>query len=244
MRIDMLPTWARTALKNGPVFGSEGEEGSGAGDGGNGGAGNGNGQGNAGAGTGSVDKPNAEENQTPQLTESQIQKIIQENASAKTQLAAYEQEKQERIAADEEAERATRSKEENLTKDVQRLTEANEKMKIVNERNLLDLAILRNKTYEWHDANDVAALLDRTGIKIDAETGKVEGVEDALKSLAKAKPHLLKPKADEGNGNGNGGNGIGGITGGAPSGGKPGTGDGFKANKRKELENRFNVLKV
>ena len=234
MRINTLPNWAATALLSGPVFGSDEGEGAGAETGPDGKP----------AAVKDDPKPNAEENKAPQLTESQIQKLINDNESAKATISAYEQEKAEREAAAEEAERATRSKEENLTKDVERLTEENGKLKIVNERNLLELEIRRNSKFDWHDVNDVAALIDRTGIKIDAETGKVEGVENALKDLAKTKPHLLKTKQNQQDNSGNqsgAGFGSGPASGGVPS----GNGDSSaKANRRKQLEGRFPVLQI
>jgi hypothetical protein len=42
------------------------------------------------------------------------------------------------------------------------------------------------------DPDDAFRLADLAGVEIDASTNKVIGVEDALKALAKAKPHLLK----------------------------------------------------
>ena len=244
MRFNALPEWAKTVR---PIFGSDGDgegAGAGAGEGAGAGAGAGTGDGKPGAGGDGKVTTNAEENKAPQLTQAQIEKLIQDNAAAQAEISAYQTEKQEREAAQEEAERATRSKEENLEKDVQRLSEENGQLKIVNERNLLDLAIFRNKSYQWIDEGDVAALLDRSGIKIDAAKGTITGIDEALKKLAKDKPHLLKQKENENNGGGNGGLGTG-FQGGMPSGGTPSGGnDGSKATKRQQLENRFSVLKV
>lgn len=233
MKVNTLPNWASLV---GPIFGSEGEEG---------GEGNKPDEGGkpAGEGTGGDPKPNAEENKSPQLTEAQIAALVSDNEKNKALISGYEKDKLEREKAAEEAERATRSKEENLEKDVNRLTEENGQLKIVNERNLLELSIRKNDKYEWHDYNDVAALLDRTDIKIDASTGVVEGVDEALKALAKAKPHLLK-SSEENESNGNNGNN--GFKPGVPSGGRPNmSGDSSKkATKRNEMLNRFPVLNI
>ncbi len=43
----------------------------------------------------------------------------------------------------------------------------------------------------FHDPADAYALSDLSGVEID-EDGKVSGVDDALKALAKSKPHLIR----------------------------------------------------
>jgi hypothetical protein len=48
------------------------------------------------------------------------------------------------------------------------------------------------------DPDDAFRLADLAGVEIDATTGKVIGVEDALKALAKAKPHLIKQSTTAG----------------------------------------------
>lgn len=232
MQFDRLPVWAQTALISRPPFGSEGEEGDGAPSGADAGA------------TGAAPDKTLEEKNNPQLTPEQIAKILRENAEAKTNLSAYEQEKTEREAAEEEARRATASKEENLSKDVNRLTEENQTLSLVNERNILKIAILENSKYQWNDPADVAVMIDRENIKIDPTKGTIDGIEDALKDLAKRKPYMLKPSED--NSGNNNGNGAGSFVPGQPSGGKPGSSAdaSAKATRRKALETRFSVLRT
>ena len=231
MRIDLLPLWAQTAVSVKAPFGSEEGEGPA------------NGEGTPSeAETPSPEiKKTVDENQNPQLTPEQIQKILRENAEAKNNVAAFQKEKEEREAAEEKARRATASKEENLTKDVTRLTEENQRLATVNERNILKIAILENENYKWHKASDVEKLIDRSEIKIDTTTGKIDGVESALKALAKDKPYMLKGSEDAGAGNPQSGTPVPGQ----PSGGVPKSGDDSKkANKRKQLQQRFSVLNV
>ena len=232
MQFDKLPQWAVTALNSGPIFGSEDPVGDPPAE-------------------KSAEKPaeksgepadkTVEENANPQLTPEQIAKLIRENNEAKSNLSAYQKEKEEREAAEEEARRATASKEENLTKDVTRLTEENKTLATINERNLLKLAILENTKFQWNDPADVALMIDRTDIKIDPAKGTVDGVNEALKDLAKRKPYMLKPSEE------NAGDTSGGVSlPGQPSGGKPSNSadSSAKATKRKQLEARFSVLKV
>ena len=239
MRFDLLPVWAQTALKNGPVFGSEGDEGTG--DAGAGGA-------QAGAGTDNKPDEKPEGEKPININPDDHAKAIKDRDSAKAELQALQKEKQEREEADEAAQRATRSKEENQAKEIETLTEDNKALNLVNTENLIELSILKNTKYQWINPQNVTKLIDRSEIKIDAKTGKVEGVDDALKALAKSDPHLLKPSEGNGDGNQNGaGNGAPGT--GVPnqaSGGKPGGAGGdssAKATKRANLVARFgNVL--
>ena len=228
MRINTLPFWAQTALKHGPVFGSDPDP---------------------------VETPPATVTDPPadkpdadkpvNINPDDFNKAVRDRDTAQAELQALQAEKQQREEAEEAAAAATRSKEENLTKENTQLKEDNSKLTLVNTENLLELAIFKNGKYDWVDANVVSKLIDRTAIKIDAKSGKVEGVEDALKKLAKDHPYLLKGAVDNGSGNGNPNDPYGSTAGTPASGGVPnGGGDSSaKANKRKALVQRFgNVL--
>lgn len=52
--------------------------------------------------------------------------------------------------------------------------------------------VIKGQKYEWHDVDDVSALLDRTNIIIDLEAAEVQGLDVELKRIAKKKPHLLR----------------------------------------------------
>jgi hypothetical protein len=47
-------------------------------------------------------------------------------------------------------------------------------------------------TLNFHDPKDAALHLDLSTFQVDLESAAVEGVEDALKALAKSKPYLVK----------------------------------------------------
>lgn len=54
------------------------------------------------------------------------------------------------------------------------------------------------------DVSDVLALVNKSGVSLDEETGNVVGVEEAVKALKEAKPHLFKaPMGADGSGGGN-----------------------------------------
>lgn len=227
---DVLPVWAALTLKSAPFFGSEGEEPSA--------------DGAAGA---TVTDPPADEpdkDKPVNINPDDHIKLMREKEQTDAQLAALQQEKQEREEADEAAKAATRSKEENQAKAIEDLTKDNHALTLVNEANLMELAVLKNKKFEWVDHTVVQKLIDKSSIKIDVKTGKVDGVDEALKALAKESPYLLKKSEGDGDGNSNG-NGAaitpGNASGGTPNGNKDAS---AKANKRAEVIKRFNVLNV
>lgn len=59
-------------------------------------------------------------------------------------------------------------------------------------------SFLTIKDVNWHDSADAFALLDRAGVDIDSDTGKVTGMDAAVKALAKKKPHLVNTGTTEG----------------------------------------------
>lgn len=232
MQLDKIPAWLAIAK---PIFGSE--------EGGEAGGEQPAEKTENKVGTGEKDdgKKTVEEQGNPQLDPDQIAKLIRENQDSKAQLSAFQQEKEEREAADLELQRANATKEENLERDNQALKEENEQLRTVNERNLLELAILKNAKYQWHNADDVSKMIDRSGIKINVKSGEVEGIEDALKSLAKEKPYMLKKDEQNGDNGSSQGKPPGQASGGLPGSSRDASG---KANKRKALEDRFPVLRA
>jgi hypothetical protein len=96
--------------------------------------------------------------------------------------------------------------------------------------------ILKFPGFVWHDPEAVLRLVDMDAIEVDAETGAVKGVKDALTKLAKDKPYLLKGKqGDEKKKDNAGSNG--------PSGHNPGGGgDTVDKNKRRtELSAKYKL---
>lgn len=64
-----------------------------------------------------------------------------------------------------------------------------------------------NPRWSWEDAETVYALLDRSDLEVDPETGVIEGLEEQLEDLAKRKPFLLKKKGSSTRSSGNGSSG-------------------------------------
>jgi len=140
---------------------------------------------------------------------------------------------------------------ERLTTERDDATKELEKLRTAHRENSIELAIIRasnsaRSKYDWADIEDV--LNDRNlrnAIEID-EDGEVSGVEEALKDLAKRKPHFLsKPsnedEKDKGGKGGkppnSGGNGAG------RSGGQPGSGgNGNRGPDREALAKKYPIL--
>ena len=54
-----------------------------------------------------------------------------------------------------------------------------------------------NPRWDWEDPEVVYALLKRSELEVDPETGEVDGLEEQLEDLAERKPHLLKVAENE-----------------------------------------------
>lgn len=56
---------------------------------------------------------------------------------------------------------------------------------------LIENAFHRDNKYSWHDVSDAISALDMSGVEI-TDDGKVTGMSDAIKDVAKRKPHFVK----------------------------------------------------
>lgn len=96
----------------------------------------------------------------------------------------------------------------------------------------LENAFLSNNKHTWHDPGDAMHLLDMSGVVI-GDDGKVSGLDSAIDSLAKKKPHLIKPVDD-----GEGSNRDSGTSGTANNGSRKGS-----AGTKPDMSSRFPALK-
>lgn len=94
----------------------------------------------------------------------------------------------------------------------------------------LENAFLSNNKYTWVDPSDALKLLDSDGVEV--KDGKVEGMNQAIEKLAKAKPHLLKK--DDGDGEGSSA---------ASGSASNGTRKGDKRSPKKDYSSRFPALR-
>lgn len=114
------------------------------------------------------------------------------------------------------------------------------------ETSFLDSAIMkmsaaRNKDgavkYEWQDVEAVRAFLDMDAVKLDMDTGAIDGLDKQLADIAKKRPYLL---VQPGQGDPNGGNNNGGGNFQPPPG--PGTGNHPYGGTNRQRETDSNKL--
>jgi hypothetical protein len=72
----------------------------------------------------------------------------------------------------------------------------NTKLKGLLETKFLVWSIETNKKYDWIDVDDVMKCIKPDEINIDIDADEIQGLDMALKRIAKDKPHFLK-KADD-----------------------------------------------
>jgi hypothetical protein len=69
----------------------------------------------------------------------------------------------------------------------------NDKLKKLLESKFLVWCIATDKKYSWQNAEDVVRFISTDELNIDVEKEKIEGLDLALKRIAKDKPYLLVP---------------------------------------------------
>jgi hypothetical protein len=69
----------------------------------------------------------------------------------------------------------------------------NDKLKGLLDSKFLVWSIATDKKHNWQDAEDVVKFIKSDEINIDVDAGTVEGLDLALKRIAKDKPYLLVP---------------------------------------------------
>ncbi|QLF84498.1 scaffolding protein [Microbacterium phage Rie18] len=77
------------------------------------------------------------------------------------------------------------------------LTKSNEKLTAANQKLMLENAFLKEAGFDWVDPEAALRLADLSTVEYDEKQGKAIGLNSALTKLAKDKPYLLKPKADD-----------------------------------------------
>lgn len=160
--------------------------------------------------------PKVEVNVTPEgdgADPPEEKELTPEEQSAKDSQDKLDKAEQKRKDAEKraaDAEKALQDKEREGMEDAQR-TEAErddykekyEKLLKIVETSYLDQAVAKlssvkdkqgNPKYDWHDVEAVRPFLDMEAIKLNQDTGEVEGLDDQLKTIAKKRPFLLVDK--------------------------------------------------
>lgn len=121
-------------------------------------------------------------------TRAALRKANREAAANRKRLEELEQAEQDRQQAElSEAERWKKKAEETE----RQLAEVTSRQRQLAIRHAVEMAAQR---MNFHDAADALSLADLSSVEV-ADDGSISGVDEALKALAKAKPHLIKSQA-------------------------------------------------
>ncbi len=75
--------------------------------------------------------------------------------------------------------------------DLDKVTKNRDELKERNQELLIENAFLKNTKFKWHDVNAAMKLLDLDDVEID-DDGEIDGLDKAIKALAKSHAFLIK----------------------------------------------------
>lgn len=123
-----------------------------------------------------------------------VQAQLDEERAARIQLQRERDEAAERMA-EAAAEYADES--DRVAAERDSYKEKYEKLKELMSSSYIDNAILRQTKFDFHDVEAVRAFLDQSKIRLDLDTGKIDGMEEQLRKIAKERPYLVKQPEDQ-----------------------------------------------
>ena len=95
------------------------------------------------------------------------------------------------------AEKAKAEGDKDVVKERDDFKAENAKLKGLLESKFLLWCIGTDKKFDWQNAEDVVKFIKEEELNIDIEKGQIDGLDLALKRIAKDKPYLLVPKEEE-----------------------------------------------
>jgi hypothetical protein len=111
--------------------------------------------------------------------------VIEENKTLKAQIAKMEKDG---------------SPDETIKQENEQLKATNATLASTNQTLRLEIALRDDTAHAWVKPSQVLKLVDLTDVDFDSKTGEPRGLKAALDKLAKDSPNLLKPKADDADG--------------------------------------------
>lgn len=129
-----------------------------------------------------------------QAPEVDVQAQLDEERAARIQLQREHDEAAERMA---EAAREYADESDRVVQERDSYKQKYEKLKELMSTSYLDNAILRQTKFDFHDTEAVRAFLDQSKIRLDLDTGKIDGLEEQLRKIAKERPYLVKQPEDQ-----------------------------------------------
>jgi hypothetical protein len=154
------------------------------------------------AGRSTTKKPGSKDTQDDDDAEADADKLKAENIKLKRALDA-----------EKDKNKVSTKGKTKLERDYNAMKTRASKLENFMQTTYIDAAIVKDVRYAWNNIEDVRLNIKDSAIRLDMETGEIEGLDLELKRIAKAKPYLLKKKAtredsddDQGDGNGRQGN--------------------------------------
>jgi len=141
-----------------------------------------------------------EDNPYAGLSAKELRRIISDTEQSKKDVEAERDSFKEKV---DEAERATKTKEENLENDVKARDATISTLRATNAKLAIINGILMETKWRWHNPEIVAQQLDSKLVKV-TDDGKVDGLQRELARVAKDHSYLLV----KGNSNNQGSTGI------------------------------------
>lgn len=127
------------------------------------------------------------DSQTP--VDVDVQAQLDEERAARIQLQRERDEAAERMV---EAAREYADESDRVVQERDSYKQKYEKLKDLMSTSYIDNAIMRQTKFDFHDTEAVRAFLDQSKIRLDLDTGKIDGLEEQLRKIAKERPYLVK----------------------------------------------------
>ena len=144
--------------------------------------------------TAGEEKPAAEEKRDPErtFTQSELDAILRDRLERERKKFESFDELQAKAKKLDDLEEAQKSEQQKLQDRVDKAEAEAETARQQAKQTLLRAAIVsKAASLDFADPSDAYVLLDKSSLEV-GDDGEVEGLEDALKSLADAKPYMLK----------------------------------------------------
>ena len=129
-----------------------------------------------------------------QATPVDVQSQLDEERAARIQLQRERDEAAERM---QDAAREYADESDRVVQERDSFKQKYEKLKDLMSTSYIDNAILRQSKFDFHDTEAVRAFLDQSKIRLDLDTGKIDGLDEQLRKIAKERPYLVRMPEDQ-----------------------------------------------
>lgn len=131
----------------------------------------------------------AEQGDTQNSVDVDVQAQLDEERAARIQLQRERDEAAERM---QEAAREYADESDRVVQERDSYKQKYEKLKDLMSTSYIDNAIMRQTKFDFHDTEAVRAFLDQSKIRLDLDTGKIDGLDEQLRKIAKERPYLVR----------------------------------------------------